>query len=91
MSQANNYIIKLGLEGKEYEEPIEGRYLFHLDDSNEFSRIYTKLENDESLELQDADLSPKEKVSSITYSGDGIDISLKANFQTDTYFVIIEE
>ena len=67
------------------------KYIINLDNSDEFSRMYTVLDK-----YEDADLDPEEMIMSsssslMVYLTDDFDITLKADFDKDTYQMIIEE
>lgn len=86
-----DYLERFALSTNEYKQLEETKYMVYLRNSNEFSKVYTMLDNDPSLEIDDADLNIKEKVSTIEYSNDEVKYSLKADLIKDTYYLIIEE
>lgn len=89
--QVEDYLDIFNLVGNHYEQLEEGKYLIYLRDSNEFSKLYTILDNDTSLELEDATLFPNEKVSNLIYSNDRVRYHLKADLPNDRYLLEIEE
>lgn len=66
-------------------------YTVELVDSNEFSRMYSLLDKAENISF-DYDVSATtEHTSYLLYLSDKYDISLIADFDTDTYVLTVED
>lgn len=67
------------------------QYVIVLDDSNEYSRVYTKLDKYEGADLDPEEMVMSDSSSIMIYLTDDFDITLKADFNEDRYYLIIEE
>ena len=66
------------------------KYVINLEDSNEFSRLYTALDKCEDADLDIESMVMSDSSSIIVYLTDDLDITLKANFDEDKYYLILE-
>lgn len=69
----------------------EHRYIVQLEDSDEYARYYTKLDNAENLHLLDASSISEEYANVLTYSNGDFRFSLNANFDDNYYTLSVEE
>jgi len=67
------------------------KYIIQLDNSDEFSRMYTVLDKYEGADLDPEGMVMSSSSSIMVYLTDDFDITLKADFDRDTYQMIIEE
>lgn len=67
------------------------KYIIQLDNSDEFSRMYTVLDKYEGADLDPEEMVMSSSSSIMIYLTDDFDITLKADFDKDTYQMIIEE
>ena len=70
---------------------VDDVYVITLDDSNEYSKVYTILDKSELCDLDPYEMSLDFQNSLMVYLADEFDIKLQANFDTDTYSVSFEE
>ena len=70
---------------------VDNAYVITLDNSNEFSKVYTILDKSELCDLDGAEVNLGVDSSMMVYLADDFDIKLKANFDTNTYSVSFEE
>ena len=76
---------------KEPTENEDGSCNIALDDSNEYSRYYSKLDKADFLEEDEAASQVSIETSSIQFVNDEWALTLLANFDTDEYKLIIRE
>lgn len=69
----------------------EHRYVVQLEDSDEYARYYTKLDEANDLELIDSSSVSAEFINVLTYSDDKYTFKLSANFNDDYYTLSVEE
>lgn len=88
-----DYFKKLGITKEPYYNDTEFSYTVELEDSNEFSRVYTLLDNADWLSLVSGDLSLKEEESVLMYEDNEgkVLFILDANFATNKYTLKLEE
>ena len=67
------------------------RYVLKLEDSNEYSRYYTILDQEEDLELSDTSSMSQEFATVLTYTSEDYKLKLNANFVDDYYTFTVEE
>lgn len=86
---AEKFATELGIskEGKY----IDGVYVITLDNSDEYSRVYTILDKSEIAELNDEEISLDVKDSIIGYYSPEFYIKLQSDFDNDVYTVSFEE
>ena len=66
------------------------KYIITLSNSDEYSKMYTLLDkSDASLDPEGMIMSSSDSM--MTYLTDDFDITLKADFDNDRYYLIIEE
>lgn len=78
---------KLGisLEGK-----VEGdKYIIELANSNEYSKMYTLLDNSDLVDIEEESTLLTDSVSELLFLGDEFDVKLVGNFSNDLYRVVI--
>lgn len=76
---------------KEYEKIDNRTYSITIDNSNEFGKIFTKLDNSNIIEsLEDSQLVTNEGTSLI-YENEEYLLTLQANFENDIYNLIITD
>lgn len=68
----------------------EHRYVVQLEDSDEYARYYTKLDEAADFQLVDASSISAERVNVLTYSDDTYKLKLSANFDDDYYTLSVE-
>ena len=66
-------------------------YIVILDDSDDFAKMYTLLDNANWLSSQNTSLSLQQDVTLIKYSNDNISLILSADFTEDKYLLKLEE
>lgn len=67
------------------------RYTLQLDDSDDYARYYTILDQDEDLELSDTSSMSQEFATVLTYTNDDFKVKLNANFDDDYYTLTVED
>ena len=67
------------------------KYIIQLNNSDDYSKMYTKLDKCEEATLDPEGMIMSNSESLMTYLTDDFDITLKADFDKDNYFLIIEE
>ena len=67
------------------------RYVLKLEDSDEYSRYYTILDQEEDLELSDTSSMSQEFATVLTYVNEDYKLKLNANFIDDYYTFTVEE
>ena len=70
---------------------VDGVYVIPLNNSNEYSRIYTILDKSDKCDLDGEEINLDVQQSLMVYLADEFDIKLQANFDTDDYSVSFEE
>ena len=70
---------------------VDGIYVITLDNSNEYSKVYTILDKSNLCDLDVEEITLDVQNSLMVYLADNFDIKLKANFDTNTYSVSFEE
>lgn len=76
---------------KEGYETTNDSYVIELDNSNEFSKIYTLLDKNEDADLDVETIHMNEELVEMTYLTDGFDVTLRANLKENKYMVEIKE
>lgn len=69
------------------------KYIIDLSDSNEYSKMYTLLDNSSLVSLDPESTQISESSSMLIYNDDDLkfDIKLSANYNQDEYKIIISE
>lgn len=67
------------------------KYVIELSNSNEFSKMYTLLDNSEEVEINEFATLITDKVSEMQFEGEGYVVRLVGNFTTDLYKIVIKE
>ena len=67
------------------------RYVLKLEDSDEYSRYYTILDQEDDLELSDTSSMSQEFATVLTYVNEDYKLKLNANFIDDYYTFTVEE
>ena len=76
---------------KEYTLAVDGSYVIDLEDSNEFGKIFTKLDNSDVVEQNaEASLLTADN-SSLSYMSEFFDIQLISDFLGDNYKLVFKE
>ena len=70
---------------------VDNVYVISLDNSNEYSKVYTLLDKSDELDLDIEKISLDVKNSLITYLSDNYDVKLVADFDENIYTVTFEE
>lgn len=65
------------------------RYIINLKNSDEYSKMYTLLDNSTLVGLDPTSTLVTDKVSELVYLSDEYDVKLLANFVDDSYRIII--
>ena len=81
MEQIKDLLRRLGIN-KEPQETDDG-YIVKLDDSDEFAKIYSKLDNIEDIDL--VNLKMDEQGTQASYMSDDYDIVLYSDYDGDKY------
>ena len=84
-----SYLDALGIDKKGELEP--DRYILKLEDSDEYSRYYTILDQEDDLELSDTSSMSQEFATVLTYVNEDYKLKLNANFIDDYYTFTVEE
>lgn len=69
----------------------EHRYIVQLEDSDEYARYYTKLDEAPDFQLIDSSSISAEHVNVLTYSDNTYKFKLSANFDDNYYTLSVEE
>ena len=72
-------------------ELVKDKYIIPLMTSDEYSKVYTLLDKSELVELDTESTLVTDKVSELTYYGEGFEVKLDANFNDDLYRVVISK
>lgn len=80
---------KLGIEYPG--EMSNGKYIIPLNNSDEYSKVYTLLDKSDLVELDTSCTLVTDKVSELQYFNDDFNIKLAANFVDDLYKVVISK
>lgn len=80
---------RLGIDTTGKFEPA--RYILQIPDSDEYSRYYTLLDQEEDFELSETSSMSEEFATVLTYTNDKYKIRLNANFIDDYYTFTVEE
>lgn len=89
MSSAKEFAEELGI--KENGNFKDNVYIVNLDNSDEYSKIYTLLSNSELLELNPEAINLGVSEAIISYDSEDYTVKLLANFDEDVYTVSIED
>jgi hypothetical protein len=69
---------------------LEGdKYIIELANSNDYSRVYTLLDNSELVDIDEDATLITDKVSELLFLGDEFDVKLVGNFVQDLYRIVI--
>lgn len=90
---SKEYFKKLGVNKEPHYDDVEMSYSVELDDSDEFSRVYTMLDNADWLHLISGDLSLSTGESILVYESDdeSFIFLLDADFENNKYTLKLEE
>ena len=91
MDNIQAYLDKLGIDKEGYWSEDRSTYIIPLADSDEFARVYTKLDNADWLLLYDGELSLREESSSLLFLNDDINFTLKSDFINNNYSLEVRE
>lgn len=83
------FLKKLGIDEIGYYK--DKTYIIDLDNDTQFSKIYSKLEKSDLIGPDDDYQAINLFESNIKYYNEDYEITLSANFENDTYKVIVEE
>lgn len=67
------------------------KYIIRLNDSDEYARYYTLLDNYDDLELNDTSSMSQDFASVLTYTNEEFTAKLSANFIDNVYMFSVEE
>lgn len=83
------FVKDLGItkEGKKQND----KYVVTLDDSDDFARTYSILETNQDLNIDDSISLLSSTASKIIYASTDYELSLNANFMSDTYTLVVRE
>lgn len=87
--KVEKYLKDLGItkEGK-----VQGdKYIVTLQDSDDFARMYSILETSNDLDIDDSLSLISNTASKIFYASSDYEITLNANFMSDTYTIVAKE
>ena len=91
MDNIQAYLDKLGIDKEGYWSEDRNTYIIPLADSDEFARVYTKLDNADWLFLYDGELSLLEESSSLLFLNDDVNFTLKSDFINNKYSLEVRE
>ena len=91
MDNIQSYLDKLGITEEGYWSQDRSTYIIPLKDSNEFARVYTKLDNADWLFLYDGELSLREEASSLLFVNEDVNFTLKSDFINNNYILEVRE
>jgi hypothetical protein len=69
----------------------DNKYIIHLSDSDEYSRMYTLLSNSNLLHLDSENVVMTETNSELVYYTDSFTVTLSADLDADDYNITIKE
>jgi hypothetical protein len=69
----------------------KNNYVIDLDDSNHFNKIFSKLDKSELVEENEDSSVVNLEVTNILYLADGYSLNLIADFDQDTYKLVVTE
>lgn len=76
--------------GIDVEGTMEGsKYIIELSDSNEYSRVYTLLDDSDLVDVDEDATLLTDNVGELLFIGDDFDVKLVGNFNSDIYRVVI--
>ena len=83
------FVKDLGIteEGKKQND----KYIITLDNSDDFARTYSILETSQDLNINDSISLLSSTASKIIYTSADYELSLNANFMSDTYTLVVRE
>lgn len=81
---------ELGITKEGYESTT-GSYIIELDNSNEFSKVYTLLDKNEDADLDVETMSMSADLVEMTYLTEDFDVTLQANLKENKYRVEVKE
>lgn len=85
----DKFLKELGIE---YPGKMAGeKYIVELPDSEEYSKVYTLLDNAEGLDMDEDLTLLNENVSEFVFMSDDYDIKLIGNFEEGIYRIIVTE
>lgn len=87
MDNLNSLLQTLGIDKRPEEQ--DGKYVINLKDSDEFARVYSKLDLCKDVDLENVDMD--EHLSTAFYLSDDFDIELVGNFDEDVYTLTFKE
>lgn len=67
-----------------------GKVVYHLEDSNEFSKIFNRLDASEKVNQNFAKSALSNNRSTIIFEGDNIEAQLLGDFSSNEYDLVIE-
>ena len=86
----NELISKLKLDGLEVKK--EGnKTVINLEDSDEFAKIYSRLDRDEDFELDNTRVIMSPLNTYMVYVGDEYECGISSDYEKDIYRVVIKE
>ncbi len=68
-----------------------GNYIIDLDDSDHYNRIFSKLDKSDLVEENEDSSVVNLEVTNILYLADGYSLNLIADFDQDTYKLVVTE
>lgn len=80
---------KLGLSDKGTES--EGKYTFQMANSDDYSKVYSKLDKSDLVSLDEESVVLSEHIHETVYYGEGFYVRLVASFDEDIYTCEIGE
>ena len=84
----NDFLKKLGIE-QQYVETDDGQYVIDIKDSNEYSKVYSKLDKNQSvLEVEDDSVFDLEN-NTLEFESEDYYLELNADLENDVYSLVI--
>lgn len=84
------FLREIGIE-QEVEETDDGKLIIEIEDSDEYGRIFSKLDKSDLVDEDQESSQITLDTSSIQFESDEYLITLLANFDTDEYKLTIKE
>ena len=86
----DDFLKKLGIE-QPYVETDDGQYVIDIEDSNEYSKVYSKLDKNQSvLEVEDDSVFDLEN-NTLEFESEDYYLELNADLDNDVYSLVITE
>lgn len=85
------FLTGLGIKELFDSSSSDDEYTIDLGDSDSYSRVYTILDKSNKVDLDADSTTMDENGTSLTYLGDDWDLTLSANFDSNSYVLTVRE